>query len=1331
MIAVTQTASLYGFSENGFEILRQDENSMLLRYVSQFHDMSRLTDASGLEYEVPQFEYAFSSFPKINEFPFYSNRVNFIVPSPTAFRYKVKRNVSGIHDDIRLLPVPAYIFNAEEDYSDNFINNVIPDRQAVEFVYQGVSGGQHIASLWINPFRYSRDNYTAVIIDTLEIEVFFDNSHATLISNVNDFNYLTVLNYEMGKNWSAYSDKFTKKLEELQSEDDVMNKLSNGQWAKIEIIDEGVYKIDGSDLQNIGFTNNSELARTVKIFGKGGAPLSESVSDGLDNRMDEQEIIVKTNSSGGVESIIFYGASVTGFEKRGQNIRHYKNFYSEKNYYLITWGGVDGKRAEALPIPEGEIANRPTTYREYGFFDEDIVNPYSPGAGRDWFGRSFFSTPLPPLMLHDLDRNGEVEYRIAVAHKSLSQGFFYFYENNEPIGSVSLTGWSKYSYVSADRRILNAKVPANSIASDNRSILKLQYQNALISSIGYFDYYEISYPRSFFAINNKINIIADNELNGNTEYSINGFNGEIYGFDVSDIRNPKLLTNKAVTGGMFSFVTELNSDYFKRFFIAANPSKPKLEAIEIVNLRDNDEEIDIVVITHKDLLGSANKFKEYRELQSGKNVAVFSTEHIYNEFSSGVPDPTAIRDFLINIYHRRTNKPKYLVLWGDGHYDYRNISTKKVNYIPAYQTYRHDIDAYSEIHEAYATDDYFALIDGDDLLVDINFGRVTIDNPDDGYWVVDKIKHYETASSDDIWRSNMIFVADDGPADGESYEGGRHSGQTENLQANYISKSNPDLQYDKIYLAEYQPINASTGRRKPAVTEAMLTKINTTGGLILNWIGHGNPRVWAHEQILDRDITIPQMRNLDKLFFLTAATCDFGRFDDPDVRSGAEDLFLSKNGGAIGVFSATRVVYSDDNAKLAYGYFAKLLERSKANGRFPSLGETIKAVKQNFASDNDRKYFLVGDPTMTLLFPDHKINIASINEEEITGDTDTINLKALSKVTIEGFLSKPLENNPDESYNGTIVVTLRDGDVLMTVQEVFLNLTRSPISFRKLGGSLNRSSYKVENGRFTAEFIIPKDISFSDSPGRLFLYSVSDDSRYGSGSYHNLRISGFSDVELKDTVPPEISIYLDGRSFESGDMVTTNPLLLVDLFDESGINTTGLGIGHRIEAWIDDSPMAIDLTDKFTSSLSDSRRGTVEDILYGLTPGTHKIKIRAWDVFNNFSVEEVSFVIPEKSGGLVSDITNSPNPFSESTEIIFRHNAEAPFDANIDIFTINGVFIRNINTKLSTLHTSRILWDGLDNSGNKAADGVYMVNVKIHHNGGTSIGRGKLIKVGN
>lgn len=1266
-------------------------------------------------------------------------------PYQLAYKYRINipnsklpiidfKNAKFRGHSINIAPTPETNFvngNKENTFKINekFVSDFNVDFPSIsninEFVnlkYIGIAGDKHVAEITILPYKFSTIKNIITYLQSVEVNLHFETTPKSNISN-SDFNYANTLNYYDTPNWSIFNENYPK----LQTQEKSMNELSSGNWIKLEVAQHGVYQIDASDLQSLGYQLSTNDVKSIKVFGFGGKPLPEDVSKAATLSMNEQEIIVNTNPDGSLKSIIFFGAGPTGFELRNGKIQRYNNIYTAKTSYLLTWGGVEGKRATEQETPIGEVLNNPVNYIERYLFEEDIVNPYQPGAGVEWFGRSFFSVPFSPVLLHNLDRNGEVKYRFSLAHHSEYYGSYKVSEGNNTLGTLSVASCGEYH--AAYRGFLESKLPANLINSDNRSIIKLEYKNDYDNSAtAYFDYFEIHYPRSLLAINNTINLIPELNQSGLTQYNFNGFSGQIYGFDISDQANPKLIKNNSSTGGMFVLKSDLKQNQFSNYFISSNLLKPSLSKTELANIMDNDENSDVVIICHPDLIESAIKYMDYRKSQ-GHKVSLFRTDHIYNEFAAGNKDITAIRDMLSYLKQKWSGSLNYVVLWGDGHFDFKNLATKQVNYIPAYQTYINDVSTFSEISVAYATDDYYAKLLGNDNYFDVRIGRITIDDPKIGEDVFNKIKDYEQNLSIDQFRTNVLLVADDGPTS-KGYDGAMHVSSSEKLQRDIIGKYTPDIQYDKLYLVEYPSINAAGGKRKPQVNEDLLTKINTSGAVILNWFGHGNPRVWAHENILDRDITIPKMVNKHKPYFLTAATCDYGRFDNPEVRSGAEEMFISKNGGAIGVFSATRVVYANENEILAKDFFRILLTKDEITGQYPTLGEAILKVKLIRNDENDRKYFLLGDPLIRLAIPDYEIKIESINGENAQELDSTIELKALSKITVKGNIYDRKGQNKLSDFNGSVTLTLRDGDKEIAMYEVVDGSQRSYYTFNKLGSSLNQSTYKVENGKFIAEFYIPKDISFSDAKAKLFSYAYSEDKRFAKGVFDKIIIDEFDEISsISDKQGPDIEIYLDSRKFVEGDMVSTSPLLILDLSDESGINTTGLGIGHRIEAWINDSKTSIDLTDKFVSSLTDSKRGTVNQVLYGLNEGEHKIKIRAWDVFNNFSIKESKFRI-SKNSIFLDNLLAYPNPFESTTKLYFRHSADIPTTASIEIYTINGQLIRFLQTDISTSFETEVFWDGLDSNNMIVPIGIYIFKVELpSKEGGKIVNFGKIIKI--
>ncbi len=1237
-------------------------------------------------------------------------RLPISVPSATGFRIdqiSVQRVVSYA---ALITPVPTH------EYIDlSTISSYTIDRQAYSrpvlsswctATYAGQSRSMHMAFLDVVAALYSGATGRIQIPTSVRVKLTLIPSSIQAKPAKQDAQLLgATLNDAVASFWVEPQSPAAAKRAAVTG--------TGGVWLRIGVDNEGIYSIDAQALKNAGLSVPPGDVPTIRVYGYGGAELSELVSDGQNNELIEQPIIVRTSSSGELQSVVFYGAPSSGFIYDSgvagkEKFRHFINHYSRRNYYLLSVGGTPGLRADYAPVPQNPVVNSPKQYTARVFNEEELYNIFNPGSDRRWLGRiankdipNTYTTVLPNLVKQG---DASVFYRICVANRVKESSRFNISENGNQLLSISCGALgSSYSFAT----ISTAQVSANtSVLRDDRSVLQFLYttNGATQSASGNVDWFEIHYPREFVANGNEIEFYSDPVSSGVTEYSINGFSGDIMGFDVTDRARPLMVRNQASTGGMFLFRAEQPVQSPKRYYISGALKAPvSIEVADVANLRNGFANTDVILVTNKAFLESARAYRDFRESQGELTVSVVTVDQIYNEFAAGMPDPTAIRDFLGFALRNWERKPGYVILWGDGHYDYRNISTNEPVYVPTYQTYSDSDGGMSSVTTTSMTEDYFARISGDDALVDIALGRVPIRSDSEGMDIVDKIRHYELHSSLDLWRTRITMIADDSwtteqPVKGE---GTLHTGQSETLSVNYMP---PSLYQKKIYLPEYPTENIPGGRRKPRVTEELLNSVNS-GTLILNWIGHGNPRVWAHEQIFEKDVTIPLMTNRDKLFFLTAATCDFGRIDDPARQSGAEELFTSTVGGAIGVFSATRTVYADQNAEINQTFYSHLLSRQ--NGSYPRLGDALYQTKLLKKGDNDQKFFLLGDPTMRLHLPNQQIHVTSINGIDLSGDTIP-QVQALSKVVITGEVLDYDDKTVDGSFNGSVVFSLYDSDVNKEVMDIGDTMHK----YFVFGGLLNISADSVRRGRFTVTMIVPQDISFSDLKGRLNGYAFSPTAT-AMGATRDFVIGGIDTTTVNDGNGPSLAVYMDTYTFRAGDLVRPDPVLLVDLHDETGINATGLGIGHDIEAWFDHSANSVRLTSDFTISLDDFRRGTVTKQLFNLAPGNHTVRVRAWDVFNNFSEVETNFRIPGAEGEIfVEDVYNYPNPFSDQTTISFRHNQLGNISANILIYTVDGKLVRTLQENVD-VRSATILWDGRDEAGSPLPVGVYLYKLQI------------------
>lgn len=1120
-----------------------------------------------------------------------------------------------------------------------------------------------------------------------------------------------------GAPWTIERTTFAKRTEDVQGSE----RLDN-VWS-MQIDKEGVYRITADQLKGAGISTDAAAARTLKIFGYGGRELSEQVEPPLNDDMVEQPIIVRTNGDGSINDVIFYAGGPSGWNWGSGHAEHYLHHYATRSGYLLTVGGADGLRGDVRAAAGGAVQNAPLYVTGLLFQEEELVNPYNSGSGRRWYGRSIenggaltFTTPLPGLV-----RNDEVQYYMVVAHKGNTSGVVTISENGTAIAQRVLSGVPQYmDTYSGDA---SGTIEASKLASDGRSVLRFEYECSDRTATGLIDWFEIHYPRGLIAASNEFSFYTDDELSGVTEYSVNGFgSGEIFGVDVSDPSRPMWVQNVAPSGGLFSIREDLTKGQPRRYYITSSLKSVNLTRLSALTLRNDGVEGRtgrMIVICDPDHLSSAKKYATYREAQGELSVTVVTTDAIFNEFSYGVKDPTAFRDYLGFLFRHAAVRPSYVLLWGDGHFDYKNISTATPNYIIPYESLDPDDRPYGL--STYTTDDFFVRVQGNDNRPDISIGRLPIVSNSVGETLINKINHYETGASTDDWRTRITMIADDGQTSEGTSDGTLHLNQSERLANEYLPKA---FQPKKIYLVQYPTENVARGRRKPSVTQEYVSTINTRGSLLLNWIGHGNPRVWAHEFVFERETTPPQFTNIDKPFFLTAATCDFARFDLTDVQSGAEELVTRSSGGAIGVFSAARIVYAYANAEINQEFYKQLFTPEE-DGRTPRLGDVMYRVKQRLNSDNDEKFYLLGDPAVRLLIPNQRVVFETINDTTIT-DSTFIHIQALSTVTVTGRIERSATTMTDETFNGTATISLLDAKREVTVNDTDDDQTVN--EFTLPGAALSRGSYKVENGKFTATFVVPKDISFSSAQAQLYGYAFSQDQRTAMGSTDRLVVDGVGTDSYDDSEGPSISIYMDSRLFRSGDVVRWNPILIVDLQDATGVNTTGVGIGHNIEATFDGGELIENLTETFTTSLENSRAGTATKQIFALGEGQHTVTVRAWDVLNNMSQASASFRIAASDEGIVSSwVMNYPNPFSSETTIRFKHNISAPFEADLQIFDMQGRLISAQPMEIRDMQTAEVEWDGRDTSGDAVGSGIYVVVVNAtDDNGRTTNIRGKL-----
>lgn len=1161
--------------------------------------------------------------------------------------------------------------------------------------------GIELATVHLHPLQIEDDGTALRVHNRIIVRVSFESGS---FGTVDEYTYQTfhnvVLNIDRVPVVSQPRLRMEGMLAEPASHQNSV--LADGPWYRFTIDTDGMYRIEASALQDAGIPVSEIDPQTIRIFSLGGRMLPEDISKSRPDDLVEIAIYVQGEENGSFNAgdyINFYGVGATSWEYDANEriYKHRHNYYSGENIYFLTYGGSQGKRMQSAPSLNESNPIRPNYFVSRKVHRNPRFNLL--GSGKEWMGETFTAGTVTVFtnMLYGFTHtvNVPVVYRVQVAARAPTRTYFNIEDQNTNLGTIPVNGVNLGTIIgNYAARGQTTTFSRSGSLPENRSALRFEYQ-AGSQSEGFLEWFEIHYPRRFEAHDDYLKFTAP-DTTGVVEFTVQGFtSSQITAYDVTDHANVSRITNIPGNGGAsVRFQRPQQSGQPSRYtavapggFLAVDDLQP----MENSNVRGIATGAEFIIVSSPDLMSQAQRLKQHRESFTPNQLStiVVDVKHIYNEFSGGLIDPTAIRDFLYHAYTSWEVTPRYVLLFGAGSFDYLSILAQRHEYIPTWQTQ----ESFSQIN-TYTSDDFFVQFSPGSRRPSLITGRLNAINEDDARVMVDKIIDYETNADSGPWRNLISYVADDGLTTRGGDDGNIHTWQSEQLAQNFTP---PAFERDKIYMIEYPAENTASGRRMPDVNRAIIDRFNQ-GALILNWTGHGNPRVWAYEWIFVKDTTIPQLRNRNRLTFVTAATCDFSRFDDPREQSGGELLVSSEQGGAIGLLSSSRIVWSSDNARFNNLYYTNLLT-PLSNDTYPRVGDALFATKQTYHGVNDIKFVLLGDPTVRLHIPTHEATVATINDEPVV---DTVELQALQKVTVDGTIRRPDGSSKDD-FNGRMFVSVYDSDKTVSIQRW------GGWSFTVPGNVIFRGESSVTQGRYSSTFVVPKDISHEGDAGRIALYFWGN-GLDGRGFSRDIMLGGIDTTATPDTEGPDITLYLEDRNFRSGDLVSERPLLLVDLFDESGINISGGGVGHRIEAWLNDG-QNIDLTDYYTGAIDSYQEGSIEYQMDELDPGPHHLRMRAWDVYNNSSTAEVFFDVASSERLTVQNVYNYPNPFQRETVFTFQHNQTVPIDVEVKVYTVAGRLIAQLREYSVTDRFVRIPWTGLDDDGDRLANGVYFYKV--------------------
>ncbi len=1105
--------------------------------------------------------------------------------------------------------------------------------------------------------------------------------------------------------------------------------LSTGDWYKIRIKEDGIYKLTYGQLKDWGVDVENMDIHKMGVFGNTGMILPQMNKSSVIDDLAENPMHIEDGGDGKFNSgdyIAFYGKAPTFWKLNSDStmFNHVINPYNDYSYYFFTPNAGSGKRLETTATTNAPATYVSETFDDYQYHEEELENLIK--SGRNWFGEKMIASNKYQEFMFEFGHvvpNSEMKIESRVAAHSETYSKILVFVNDEKIYEHGIQSSSGTHY-----RAKTSQKDGVFTGDGFSYAVKFEYNTSDHNADAWIDWVEILAKSNIYYDDEPLFFRDKNSIGEDaiTTFKIKNARNGMLVWDITQPTNPKNITYQ-INSNQIEFTTQ--TPELKQFvaFELKRLKAPKfIEKIQNQNLHGLSD-IDYVIVAPDIFREQAIRVSELHKEYDDLNSVVVSPEVIYNEFSSGGQDVSGLRNFFRMLYHKpnQQRKLRYVMFLGNASYDYKNRLENNTLFVPTFEFENSHSESGSHV-----SDDYFALLDigegydNDGLygVLDIGIGRVPAENVTEARRIVDKFIHYGSNKSrtKGAWKNEICLVADD-ESDNDFVN------YAENIIYKLFKAESPNYNISKIYLDAFKQIRTNGGQRYPQVNDAIKAKIEN-GLFMFNYIGHGGVMSLADERVFNRP-EIDAFKNYDALTFFVISACEFSRYDDPTDITAGERLILNPNGGAIGLITTSRLAYASSSVALNKKAIKCLMTKDE-HGEYPRLGDAIR-VSKNMTAAGTYNILLLGDPALKLAYPDYEIETTEINGKDITLQADT--LSSLEEVTVKGFV-KDRNGNLVSDYNGIIFPRIYD--------KMYLAKTRGQdegstvMEFEMQDNVLYQGKVTVSNGQFEFKFRLPRDIDYSYGKGRISYYAKNNDID-ATGFTNNLYIGGTSDNVSTDDAGPEIKLFFNNREFVDGDVVSTSPLFLADLYDESGINTSGSGVGHDITAILDDnSELAYVLNDYYTTKLDTYKEGSVKFPFNDLEPGRHTIKLIAWDIYNNSAENTISFIVSNKIRPEITTLVGSPNPFNTSsgTDIVIEHNLFGEFImATLSIYDLSGRLVRVLgpfDMRSDGFEIEPIHWDGKDNNGSAVKNGMYIYSARITDlKGYTSQKGGKLVKL--
>ena len=846
-----------------------------------------------------------------------------------------------------------------------------------------------------------------------------------------------------------------------------------------------------------------------------------------------------------------------------------KNPYSRWNIYWLT---VDNSQRILDRVPQ--VAASPTdptatqvpTFRSKVHFEEDYLTnnlefAYNDGNKHDWFASFDFwywdgiknggdgaemrlEFPLydvaksfdPSHISVDLQGGTPVEHEILVSINGVR---------------IDVAEWRSQDSITVERTLRTWDTFKNSSENGEQNVLSLARVDYNVDEDTtrypyhvYLNRFSVEYTRLFRAVADELWFRSPTEDNTSRtqppggrklQYRIEAFRDpSVHIFETDGTYLTARMQGVTVEPDparpdSYSALFQALDTRSAQFIAVSDTALRQPQRVEIVtpsDLATVTHGVDYLVLTHPKFLSAAERLAAWRATSGGGGyrTKVVTTDDIYNVYGNGAVSPKAIKSFLTHAY--QTWAPpalSYVVLLGDGTYDFRGVDTdihveppELDGYIP---THYIRTDSFGRT----ASDHWYATVSGHDEFTDFYIGRLSVETVSEAEAIVSKILAYEQAPPNDDWRRRIISVADDEVSNSGDF--------IFKKSLDEIAKDHTRLGYETVEIfleditdeVEAKPDDFSVHPQRLA--KDMIIEALGEGAVLAQYAGHGGRTVWAHEIIFD-NISVDQVAETDKIPFMLVLSCYNGYFDEPGEPSMAEQLLRKERGGIIGMLSATRLTYASGNDALNRIIFDMLFKRNvRQLGPLSFDSKTELLITEGTGQiDVMLEYTLFGDPALQMAIADGEIQPTIETKTVAPGDALQIASGHILDATYDPS-SQTKRFNENTDFDGTL-----------TVKAVFPGRTAvsqgvaGPVEYYT-GDVVLTKTLSVSRGVYPAvNFTVPQNIASGDA--HVEYYAQSDTTVAVGGDGFTVNVPKILDIrpELVNDDKFSISVQVSDES---------------------------------------------------------------------------------------------------------------------------------------------------------------------------------------------------------